>query len=91
MTGRCELCGRHGETETHHIFNGAYRKKSEEYGAVIPVCRICHNAIHAKAELRKVLKLKYQIKIEKEHGLTDEQFIQLFGKSYKIKTEVKHK
>ena len=85
MRGYCELCGKFGETETHHIFNGAYRQKSEAYGAVIPVCRRCHEAIHREFKLRRILKLKYQVKIQKENNITDEEFIALFGKSYKIK------
>lgn len=29
---RCFLCGGYGAFECHHIFGGAYRKKSEKYG-----------------------------------------------------------
>lgn len=83
MTGNCELCGKYGDLDTHHIFNGAYRKKSEKYGATIPVCRKCHDAIHREAKLRRILKLKYQVKIQTENNLTDEEFIGLFGKNYK--------
>lgn len=83
MTGFCEICGQYGERDTHHIFNGAYRTKSEEYGATVEICRRCHNAVHNNIAIRHRLKAKWQEKIQKEHNLTDEQFINLFGKNYK--------
>lgn len=44
-TGRsCWLCGRNGTAEPldkHHIFGGAYRKKSEKYGLTVYLCHEC--------------------------------------------------
>ncbi|MBQ7534111.1 MAG: hypothetical protein IJT43_00650, partial [Stomatobaculum sp.] len=42
----CFLCGRNGmddPLDTHHIFNGASRKKSEAYGLTV---RLCHGRCH---------------------------------------------
>lgn len=50
-TGRsCWLCGRNGTAEPldkHHIFGGAYRKKSEKYGLTVYLCHGCD--AHARA------------------------------------------
>ena len=46
-TGRsCWLCGRNGTAEPldkHHIFGGAYRKKSEKHGLTV---YLCHSSCH---------------------------------------------
>ena len=37
----CFLCGRNGADDPldkHHIFGGAYRKKSERYGLTVYLC-----------------------------------------------------
>lgn len=36
--GYCWLCGRWGHLEEHHIFGGAYRKKSTKYGLTVFLC-----------------------------------------------------
>lgn len=77
----CYLCGDRA-TDTHHIFNGAMRKKSEEYGAVIQVCRECHNEIHKNYALREQLKAEFQHRIMVDHNLTIEEFREIFKKSY---------
>ncbi len=80
----CTRCGRPA-TEIHHIYNGAYRKKSEIYGAVIPLCRECHDYYHFDGEGRKEydkLKAVFQRKIMKEHGLTEDEFREIFRRSY---------
>lgn len=77
----CELCGARA-SETHHIFNGALRKKSEEYGATIRLCRECHDAIHKNDAFRENLKAQYQQKIMDEQGWSIEDFRKVFYKSY---------
>ena len=44
MYGQCWKCGKWGQMERHHIFEGvANRKKSEEYGLVVLLCgEECH-------------------------------------------------
>ena len=75
--GRCALCGRPYE-QLHHVYGGINRKKSTEYGMVVPLCRKCHEYVHA--ENYKGLKEKYQREFEETH--TREQFREIFGKSY---------
>ena len=77
----CYLCGRPA-TDTHHIFNGPMRTKSEEYGAVIRVCRECHDYIHKKADFRLLLKKNFQAQIMFEKGWSVDDFRQEFHKSY---------
>jgi hypothetical protein len=86
MTGNCELCHKYGPLETHHIFNGAYKKKSEKYGAMINLCHNCHNeppnGVHHNAKRMNELKAREQKRIMAEYGFTTEEFIYEFGKSY---------
>lgn len=80
----CYKCGGRA-TEMHHIFNGAMRKKSEQYGAVIPLCRECHDRIHNQsAEERIALKAEFQEKIMAEQGWTIDDFRAVFKKNYLI-------
>ena len=46
MQGYCEICHKWTALEVHHVFNGAFRKKSEQYGAVVEICRECHDDLH---------------------------------------------
>lgn len=56
----CVECGR-PKDDLHEVYEGTYRRKSMQYGCVIPLCRQCHNRIH----LEKELKLKYKRMFEK--------------------------
>ena len=71
--------------ERHHVFGGAYRKKSEKYGFVVPLRPDLHpNGVHAGPYGRVVdehLKMMCQRYYE-EHIGTREQFREEFGKSY---------
>lgn len=86
MMGNCELCKRYGPLELHHIFNGAYKKKSERYGATIHLCHACHNeppnGVHHNAARMHELKAREQKRIMAEYGFTIEEFICEFGKNY---------
>ena len=87
---RCWLCGRNGsedQLDTHHIFGGAYRDKSDRLGLVVPLChKRCHifgkDAVHRNAETMRELRKWGQIKAMKEQDWTIEQFIDEFGKNY---------
>ena len=90
-TGRsCWLCGRNGTAEPldkHHIFGGAYRKKSEKYGLVVYLCgNRCHRngkmAVHRSGEQMRRLRRYGQLKAMQEQGWTEEDFRREFGKSY---------
>lgn len=77
----CRYCGSPA-TDTHHVFNGALRKKSEEYGATIRVCRSCHEYIHKNADFRMMIKKTFQLQIMAERGMSEEEFREIFYKSY---------
>ena len=80
----CYCCGRMGKMEEHHIFGSvACRSKSDKYGLLIHVCRICHDKIHGKdgKELRDHLHAVGQQLYEERYG-DREQFIQEFIRSY---------
>ena len=82
----CEICGATRWLERHHVYNGAYRKKSEKFGAVADLCHFCHNeppdGVHHNAENMRQLKAKYQMMIMDKYGMSEEEFIREFGKSY---------
>lgn len=79
---KCFLCHRETHCDRHHIFNGAMRKKSEEYGAVILVCRECHERIHKEIGLRNSLKAQWQQAIMNYQGWTLSKWMQEFHKNY---------
>jgi hypothetical protein len=70
----------------HHIFYGPYRKKSEEYGFVIPLATHLHEftpeSVHGNPNKGLDLELKQMAqRYFKEHYGTREEFIQVFGKN----------
>lgn len=87
---KCFLCGRNGAQdplERHHIFGGAYRKKSDKYGLVVDLCGDrCHEfgrkAVHKNASVMRQLRRYGQLKAMREQGWTEADFIREFGKSY---------
>lgn len=82
----CFICGRTNKIEKHHIFNGAYRRKSERFGLTVDLCHDCHNeppnGAHHNAETMIMIKQQGQMKAMFEQGWTTEQFIEEFGKNY---------
>jgi len=71
----------------HHVFgqNRYYRKKSEEYGYVIPVVWWLHElnafSIHENADFRTALKQMAQRHFEEHYG-SRELFVAEFGRNY---------
>jgi len=95
---KCFFCGAEKGLNLHHIFGGSRREKSELYGLLVPLCHVgCHqfgrDSIHdgytEKAHERREALHKYgQRKAMSENGLTKEQFIEIFGKSYLSDDEI---
>ena len=78
---KCELCGRWTNLETHHLMNGnGLRKRADEDGLVIKVCRDCHNKIHANSALRLELKRRAQHRYMSTHSL--EEWMARYHKNY---------
>ena len=72
--------------ERHHIFGGASRRLSEEYGYVVPLRPDLHPngaqaTVYAMTEIDLTLKHMAQVHFEANCG-TREDFIALFGRSY---------
>lgn len=86
MIGRCHICGQWGYVETHHIFGGANRKKSEKYGIVVPLCIDHHRegreAAHKSAVTAQQLHEYGQRLWMQRTGGTAEDFRAMFGKNY---------
>jgi hypothetical protein len=72
--------------EEHHVWGGALRKKSEEYGAKAYLCVKDHRegkrAVHKCREASEALKAKHQARIMEEQGWDTERFIAEFGRNY---------
>lgn len=82
MVKTCRICGR-AAADRHHVFGGAKRKKSEEYGLVVWLCRECHDRVHFGESGRKLmdaLRKEAQAKFEREHP--DKDFLKEFGRNY---------
>ena len=79
----CYFCPTY-DIEHHHVFGGAYRKKSTLYGYVCPLCHAHHNeppdGVHFHKGNRNLLKRICQRHFEVSHSRQD--FIDTFGKSY---------
>lgn len=89
--GRCWLCGRPGRyddpLDRHHIWGGARRGLSEQYGAVVELHhRECHifgpKAAHNCAETAQRLREYGQRLVMEEQGWDEETFRAVFGKSW---------
>lgn len=82
-SGVCYLCGRHAETDIHHVFEGnGKRKISDEWDAVIEVCRRCHRDVEYNPKNYVWLKQKFQREIMARKNMTVEQWIDRMGKNY---------
>lgn len=82
MEGYCDICLKWKTLERHHVFNGAFRNKSEEYGAVVEICRECHDDLHHRHPAKyKWLKRQWRDLLMAENGWTTEDFIREFGRA----------
>ncbi len=86
----CWLCGRNGSVDpldTHHIFGGPFRKKSDKLGLTVKLCHNrCHlygpDAVHNNAETMRELHQHGQRKAMMKFGWSVEDFIREFGRNY---------
>ena len=87
MKGECHICHRYGYVERHHVFGGALRKKSEEYGLTVYLHHSrCHifgeNSVHKNARINRKLQAFAQEKAMEHYGWDVERFIKEFYKNY---------
>lgn len=90
--GTCYLCTKlNGDysqkrgLQEHHIFGGANRRLSEEYGLKVKLCIDHHesgkDAAHRNAEVAQILHEDGQAAFEREYPQKD--FREIFGKNYR--------
>lgn len=83
---RCFICGKymsHG-IHMHHVFGGANRPHSHEYGLVVYLCPYHHNmsdnSVHFNTRMKTDLQAYAQKIFEEHHG--HEKFMEIFKKNY---------
>ena len=82
MEGYCEICHKWRTLEHHPLFNGAFRSKSEQYGAVVEICRECHDDLHHRHPAKyKWLKREWRDRLMAWNDWTEEDFIREFGRA----------
>lgn len=82
---RCYLCGRSDQhLDRHEIFGGSNRRKSAALGLWVVLCHDrCHlNGVHRDGDLMRRLRAEGQEIAMLWYGMTKEEFIREFGKSY---------
>lgn len=82
----CYLCDGYTWLEEHHCFGGANRKLAEKYGLKVYLCHWCHNeppnGVHHNKAMRLRLQHIAQEKAMEHYEWTEDDFRQIFGKSY---------
>lgn len=82
----CYFCKTNRNLERHHIFGGANRNKSEQYGLTVILCHNHHNepqdGVHFNAANDKMLKSMAQSLLMLRNGWRVEDFQKVFGKMY---------
>lgn len=80
----CYCCHTTFNLEEHHIFAGAYRNKSEQYGLKVWLCNKHHtgaDGVHnGNKWLNKSLKTIAQHRFEQEHP--ELNFAEIFGRNW---------
>ena len=78
---RCARCHKVGKTDWHHVRCGNMtRKKSEEYGLMIRLCRDCHDYLHTHQEEHRRWQVIAQKKFEEKYD--HETWLKTFKKNY---------
>ena len=80
----CELCGRGGEHQVHHIFGGnGRRRKTERIECLAYLCINCHNKLHSNGIGNKGLKLKSQNELASK-GYSEDEIRKIVGGKLEI-------
>lgn len=82
----CYFSTRTDNLHKHHVFGGARRKLSEQYGLWVWLTAELHNmsdrGVHFNKDLDLLLKRMAQVKAMNYYSWTVEEFIRIFGRSY---------
>lgn len=81
----CIVCGTTQNIHIHHCIHGnGYRKLSDKYGLIVPLCATHHNmsndGVHFNHELDEKIKGMAQKKFEMVYG--HEEWMRVFGRNY---------
>lgn len=82
---QCHRCGVIGQMAHHHLIPGnGTRKLCDKYGLVVPLCPKCHEYVHSGRGVKTLQQLRRygQLKAMNEQKWTEQQFREVFGKSY---------
>lgn len=75
--GICEFCGKYSKRlDPHEVYGGSNRKRSIKHKFIKLICRECHG----NEKIINQLRIDTQKEYMKTH--TEEEFINLIGKSY---------
>lgn len=77
----CYVCGKPRQ-QFHHIIGAAYRKKSEKYGLIIPICEQCHREVHDSPDQRLNKRLKAIAEADFISIYSYESWMENFHKNY---------
>lgn len=85
----CFICGRNNRADywgldEHHVYGGALRKKSEQYGLKVYICHDrCHlNGVHKDAGLNRTVQAIVQKRAMQHYGWSIDNFRNIFGRNY---------
>lgn len=82
----CYVCGCKGVLHCHHIFGGAKRKLSEEYGLKLWLCPKHHNmsddGIHFNKPLDNLVKELAQVKAMNYYSWSLDDWMKIFRRNY---------
>lgn len=83
---RCYICGSFACLERHHIFGGAYRKKSDREGLWVYLCHDCHNeppnGVHHNRANMDALRAEAERAYIEQNGIDVSEFIRRYGRNY---------
>ena len=78
----CFICGRPEPLHLHHMLEGSYRNKSEEYGLTCYLCVEHHMKAHENESLLAFLRKVAQKKAMEYYGWDEWEFIKRIGRSF---------
>ena len=76
----CYICNQNEKRDLNEVFGGSNRRKSMEWGLVIPICGDCHFEWHLSKELRQKYQQEAQLIFEKQYS--HESFMAEFKRNY---------
>lgn len=77
----CYICGSWRDLETHHVMHGtANRKKADEDGLTVKLCRRCHSDLHDKGLEDRWLQKEGMRAWCRYYSKTEEDFRRRYGK-----------